>query len=329
MERRKRGPYRQYLRQDEPYKYQSLRRKIRGRTKRCRLSGGLAFATEFEDSETMTFQEQHENGMTTPEKTVPQKSLDDSYVEFLPISEEWQDNQGHHENTTYLQNDEAIYPYDSDSSYDADTDADSNEGSTYEDSDFETPCNDDALLYEGAPLSLSSSILLILSLVLKHKLTGQCFTDLLAVIEAHCPKPNNCKTSVRKLFDHFKNIKGNLVKHLFCTYCKGYICRQRELESLPLSCGICGTSLVNNTSFFLEAPLDDQLKILFKGKLFMNIVSFLPFVLMNFKNSKLKCRFYLVICNLIIHSTIIYKYRETEILSLMLKGLFDLLFLNW
>jgi len=39
--------------------------------------------------------------------------------------------------------------------------------------------------------------------------------------------------------------------------------------------------------------------------------------------------FYLVICNLIIHSTIIYKYRETEILSLMLKGLFDLLFLNW
>ena len=106
-----------------------------------------------------------------------------------------------------------------------------------------------------------------LSFVLKHRLTVQCFTDLLAVIEAHCPKPNYCKTSVRKLFDHFKNIKGNLVKHMICTFCKGYICEQRQTESvtLPDSCRICDTSLANNTSFFLEAPLADQIAKLFKG----------------------------------------------------------------
>lgn len=71
--------------------------------------------------------------------------------------------------------------------------------------------NSDFPLYEGAPLSLSFSLLLILSFVQKHEFTGQCFGDLLTVIEAHCPKPNLCKTSVRKLLDHFKNMKGGLI----------------------------------------------------------------------------------------------------------------------
>ncbi len=152
-----------------------------------------------------------------------------------------------------------VYDFDSDNSTD---------GSACDDCDQERPVDNDTPLYEGAPLSLSSSILLTLSFVLKHRLTGQCFTDLLAVIEAHCPKPNYCKTSLRKLFDYFKNIKGNLVKHIFCSYCKGYICEQKQAEPavLPDSCKICGTSLINNTSFFLEAPLADQLTKFFKGK---------------------------------------------------------------
>ena len=49
----------------------------------------------------------------------------------------------------------------------------------------------DDRLYSGAPITSSSSVVLLLSFVFKHKLTREAFNDLLAVIEAHCPQPNN------------------------------------------------------------------------------------------------------------------------------------------
>ena len=45
----------------------------------------------------------------------------------------------------------------------------------------------DCALYSGALLTSSSSIFLLLSFVMKHKLTREAFNDLLSVIEAHCP----------------------------------------------------------------------------------------------------------------------------------------------
>ena len=236
MSGRKRGPYRQYLRQDEPFQSRALLKKLRR-------------------SKQQDCQEEENTNLH-------ELSKDPCWIG--------------EENFEYVGTGDIDYSFDSDlfstcssaagTVYDFDSD-NSTDGSDYDDCVAEQPHDNDPPLYEGASLSLSSSILLTLSFVLKHRLTGQCFTDLLAVIEAHCPKPNYCKTSVRKLFDHFKNIKGNLVKHTFCTFCKGYICEQRQEESvtLPDSCRICGTSLAHNTSFFLEAPLADQITKLFKG----------------------------------------------------------------
>ena len=73
----------------------------------------------------------------------------------------------------------------------------------------------DDRLYSGAPITSSSSVVLLLSFVFKHKLTHEAFNDLLAVIEAHCPRPNNCKTTVNKLFQFLSQAKGNVVKHYF------------------------------------------------------------------------------------------------------------------
>ena len=56
--------------------------------------------------------------------------------------------------------------------------------------------NSNLPLYFGSPLTTSTSIVLIMSFVQKHRLTGEAFADLLALIEAHCPKPNNCKVTV-------------------------------------------------------------------------------------------------------------------------------------
>ena len=70
----------------------------------------------------------------------------------------------------------------------------------------------DDRLYSGAPITSSSSVVLLVSFVFKHKLTHEAFNDLLAVIEAHCPRPNNCKTTVNKLFQFLSQAKGNVVK---------------------------------------------------------------------------------------------------------------------
>lgn len=282
----KRGPYRQYLRQDEPYQSRSLQKKIRRGNKEFKLTDDLSFATEF-DNEAIDIQDQyvnyeneHEDDPDNEFHTSLEERRDCQEIENFdnldekvlkdPCGSDWIGE----ENFEEVGSSGIGYSSDSDSCssrgtvYDFDSD-NSTDGSACDDFHLEPPRDNDPPLYEGASLSLSSSILLTLSFVLKHRLTGQCFTDFLGVIEAHCPKPNRCKTSVRKLFDHFKNLKGNLVKHIFCSYCKGYICEQRQAEPviLPDSCEICGTSLTNNklTSFFLEAPLADQITKFFKG----------------------------------------------------------------
>ena len=75
--------------------------------------------------------------------------------------------------------------------------------------------HDDAL-YSGAPITSSSSVVLLLSFAFKHKLTRETLSDLLAVIEAHCP--NNCRTTVKKLFEFVSQAKGDIVKHYFSVW---------------------------------------------------------------------------------------------------------------
>ena len=111
----------------------------------------------------------------------------------------------------------------------------------------------DDTLYSGTPITSSSSVVLLLSFVFKHKLTREAFNDLLAVIEAHCPRPNNCKTTVNKVFQFLSQAKGNVVKHYFCGFCKAYF--GKDVKG---NCNICGKSIQNNGGFFIEVPIVNQ-----------------------------------------------------------------------
>ena len=86
----------------------------------------------------------------------------------------------------------------------------------------------DDVLYSGAALTSSTSFVLLLTFVMKHKLTHEAFIDLLSVIEAHCPRPNNCKTSVKKLLEFASQANKDLEKHYFCDYCKAYFGKGTE-----------------------------------------------------------------------------------------------------
>ena len=81
---------------------------------------------------------------------------------------------------------------------------------------------EDDVLFSGAPITTTLSIVLMLSFVMKYKLTQEALRDLLAVIEAHCPRPNNCEEEVKKPFEFVRQGKGNIVKHFFFSYCKAY-----------------------------------------------------------------------------------------------------------
>lgn len=105
-----------------------------------------------------------------------------------------------------------------------------------------------------------NSFVLLLTFVMKHKLTCEAFNDLLLVIEAHCPRPNNCKTSVKKLLEFASQANGDLEKHYFCDYCKAYFGKDTG------NCKICGQRISKESGFFIEVPVEKQLKMFFTGK---------------------------------------------------------------
>lgn len=111
----------------------------------------------------------------------------------------------------------------------------------------------DDVLYSGAPLTSSTSFVLLLTFVMKHKLTREAFNDLLLVIEAHCPRPNNCKTSVKKLLEFASQANEDLEKHYFCDYCKAYFGKGTG------NCNICGQRNSKGGGFFIEVPVEKQL----------------------------------------------------------------------
>ena len=154
----------------------------------------------------------------------------------------------------------------------------SDDSSDLHDSESDSESLDDAcaqsdgdLLYSDAPITTTSSVVLLLSFASKHKLTREAFNDLLVVIEAHCPQPNNCKLTVRKLLDFVSQAKGEIVKHYFCEYCKAYHGRcQAEVSG---NCNICQKKLSTTCGYFIEVPIVKQLQNFFGGEHFNLTIS--------------------------------------------------------
>ncbi|KAF7992515.1 hypothetical protein HCN44_004859 [Aphidius gifuensis] len=55
---------------------------------------------------------------------------------------------------------------------------------------------DSELLFPGASISVSESMLLTLSMYLRHDISDSLLSDMLKWLEIHCPKPNHCAKSL-------------------------------------------------------------------------------------------------------------------------------------
>ena len=100
------------------------------------------------------------------------------------------------------------------------------------------------------------------SLLVKH-------SDLLALTEAHFPRPNNCKTAAKKLFEFVSQAKKDIIKHFYCGYCNTYYGRDVRVEDcteVNKTCSICGRRIPEDSSFFVEVPIGKQLQKFFSSK---------------------------------------------------------------
>ena len=284
--RKRRGRYKEYMRHSNPYKFAAARRRKTAksslhkadRSRSVYQNGCNNSESEFDN----TFEHVCTTNTSQGELFIYEQIQDISETtnaspeEFGSDEVQGIDDPGHFEFEDMHDEDESdvthcnIYErfvMDEEAGSDIFTDC---EEDIYSDSESipEQSCDteNDDILYSGAPITSSSSIVLLLSFVFKHKLTREAFSDLLAVIEAHCPRPNSCKTTVKKLFEFVSQAKGEIVKHYFCGYCKAYYGRCNDRSLMNGNCNICGKSIQKSGGFFIEVPLANQLQKFFSGK---------------------------------------------------------------
>lgn len=266
--RKRRGRYKEYMRHHNPYKFKSARLAARRRSGRINLLKADKNPCPIICQSGNNDQEFDNRGMCADDSTFycdvnssefSGEQMQDTSERIYSESEEMLDASLSERELLDFTN----TPYER---FLAEDDACSQTFSDYEDhEDIElesTQCEPepDRALYSGAPLTSSSSIVLLLSFAMKHKLTREAFNDLLSVIEAHCPRPNNCKTSVKTLLEFVSQAKEDIQKHYFCGYCKAYFGKGTG------NCNICGRRISKADGFFIEVPIEKQVQTFFTGK---------------------------------------------------------------
>lgn len=73
-------------------------------------------------------------------------------------------------------------------------------------------------IYDGADLTTGASMLLIMTYVLEHNLSGDGFADLLDLISIHCKQKNTIPTSVHLFKQWFQDLKITPKKHSYCFF---------------------------------------------------------------------------------------------------------------
>lgn len=125
----------------------------------------------------------------------------------------------------------------------------------------------DVPLYDGAPISVAVSMLLIVTFAIRHSLTGLAIVDLLTLVSLHCALPNQCASSIALLKKFFMRLKNPIEFHYYCTFCMQYqglslaedkLCRNR--------CCLKDLNKKENSSYFIIIPLMCQLRDLVQSK---------------------------------------------------------------
>jgi len=129
-----------------------------------------------------------------------------------------------------------------------------------EGTELESSTNTVDPLYRNAPISVAESLLLIMTFANRHKITGKALSDLLTLISLHCPSDTQteCLKNLHK-FKQFFDDPSSLLLHKYCSSCFMIV------ESTDTQCKTCKANVLmeGSTSYFIEVPIEAQLKRLF------------------------------------------------------------------
>lgn len=189
-------------------------------------------------------------------------STDESELEYASTQEEdenRQDDTARNNRIFKEAEHEEVDDQDEENNNENASDGDSNDAAADEEQ-----FDDNRPLYSGAPITVAQSMLLILSLVLKHNLTGTSIADIITVINLHCPNEAFQKNSLYKLRKYFSWSTDKFTKHYYCSVCT---------TSLVTKNSICETCQANRgISYFIEMPFLKQLEFMFERNSFRELL---------------------------------------------------------
>lgn len=128
-------------------------------------------------------------------------------------------------------------------------------------------------IYEGADLTTGASMLLIMTYVLEHNLSGDGFADLLDLISIHCKQKNTIPTSVHLFKQWFQDLKITPKKHSYCSFC---LLGFDDITSDKCQNPKCGKTFNKkmDKGFFVEVPLVHQVQKLMFDESFRKSLTF-------------------------------------------------------
>ena len=133
-------------------------------------------------------------------------------------------------------------------------------------SDIDTISSESDPVYPGARISNAVSMLLIMTFVMTHKITGVALKDL-SLIDIYCLMPHHLIQSLYKFKKYFASVLTPLIHYYHCSNCS---------TSVSLDCKKCPNILCQseiseqNRCFFIQLSIIDQLKAMFSQKGFYN-----------------------------------------------------------
>ena len=122
-------------------------------------------------------------------------------------------------------------------------------------------------LYDGAPITVETSLLLSLAFSKRHGLTKAALEDLLVLLSLHCKTPNKCVKSMYHV-NRFLSLEKE-TQYKKCHYCK--ICYSLVADNSSI-CEGCDTSTDGHLDHFVTLPVEPQLQKLFTSKWFTLII---------------------------------------------------------
>jgi len=116
-------------------------------------------------------------------------------------------------------------------------------------------------IYNGSTATRGGVLLLMLSFLLRHQLTGLAMRDLIDMLNAIVP---GCLPKSKYYIDKLLNVSYGIICHIYCHVCLSYIgvYENNQIESICAECSNINKydSNIKTGNFFIMLPLESQLR---------------------------------------------------------------------